>query len=395
MTYNNSITRTMDKITLVLSLSILLNTAFAQKGKVISALNYKETGKLKQAVETIQTAIDPNNEKSAKSIHWPRTWEVRGEIYQAVFQSEDKKIKSLSTHPLTEALNSYKKALELDTKNKFSNSLKINFTLLNNDFQNQGVQAYSDENYAKALDSFEKIIQINNLPLFKTDDSPNIDTAIIYNAGLMALKTGNFDKAIGYYREAAQYGYNGSQSYLWLSKAYEEKKDTLGALESLKLGFEKYPADDEFLRNMIQVYINMNRNKEALQYLEMAIRREPDNSTYHLALGSLFDKNQDKKEAIKSYQKAIELDSTLFMAYFNLGVIYYNKGITQFENTYNIPANDNETYNNEIRKAEIYWEKSLPYMEKCYQLKPDDPTIIESLKNLYYRLKKMEKYNAL
>ena len=109
----------MNKIVLVLISLLMLNSSFAQKGKVVSALNFKETEKLEQAIKTIQAAIDQNNEKSAKSINWPRTWEVRGEIYQAVFQSKNEEFRALSDNPLTEAFNSFKRALELDTKNKF------------------------------------------------------------------------------------------------------------------------------------------------------------------------------------------------------------------------------------------------------------------------------------
>jgi hypothetical protein len=75
---------------------------FAQKGKVTAALNFKDTGKLDKAVEAINEAIDANNPKAVEgSLNWPRTWEVRGEIYQAIFQSKDAAVKKLSDDPLT------------------------------------------------------------------------------------------------------------------------------------------------------------------------------------------------------------------------------------------------------------------------------------------------------
>ena len=320
---------------------------------------------------------------------------MRGEIYQAVFHSKDEKIKALSTDPLTEALNSYKRALELDTKNKFSKSVKIKLTLLNNDFQDQAVEAYNLENYSKALVSFEQILEINNLPLFKTDNLMSIDTAIIYNAGMMALKTDDSDKAVRYFREAARHGYNGATTYLWLSRAYEQKKDTINASESLKQGFEKYPENNELLSNMIQLYLNMDRKEEAMHFLELAISREPDKAVYYLAMGNLLDKNHDNENAIISYEKAIELDTDLFMGYFNLGVIYYNEGVQLFESAKNIPSDDSASYEKVIKEVDKYWEKSLPFMEKCYELNPEDAATVESIKSLYYRLNQMDKYNAI
>ena len=48
-----------------------------------------------------------------------------------------------------------------------------------------------------------------------------------------------------------------------------------------------------------------------------------------------------------------------------------------------------------MKKADVWFEKALPYMEKCDELQPNDTMTLESLKNLYYRLKQMDKYNAV
>jgi hypothetical protein len=48
-----------------------------------------------------------------------------------------------------------------------------------------------------------------------------------------------------------------------------------------------------------------------------------------------------------------------------------------------------------LKKADEWFKKALPYMERCYELRPDDRMTKESLKNLYYRLKDMENYNKM
>lgn len=64
----------MKKTILLLTLVFFaFGGVFAQKGKVTTALNFKDTGKLDKAVETIEITVDPNNEKAEKSITWPRT----------------------------------------------------------------------------------------------------------------------------------------------------------------------------------------------------------------------------------------------------------------------------------------------------------------------------------
>lgn len=384
----------MKRFIIVLNLLILSISLFAQKGKVTQALNFKETGELDKAFESIQMAINPENEKSKKSINWPRTWGVRGEIYQAIYQTNEGNYKAISDDPLTEALFSYKKALDLDLNKKFSKSLRVKITLLINDLQNQAYEVFNDGEYDKALSSFEQILEINNLPIIQVDNLNVIDTVIIYNSGLAALSAKNFDKAIKYYKEASKYGYNGAQTFLYIASAYKQKKDTLGALESLKQGMGKYPADNDLLQNIIQTYMDMEKEKEAMGYLEIAIQQSPNNASYSCIMGSLYEKLDNEKQAVDFYEKAIEIDPKLWLAFYNLGVIYYNKGVNQFDVAGKVPTNDNAQYQIELKKADVWWEKSLPFMEKCYEMNPKDKNTIETLKTLYYRLKMNDKYNA-
>lgn len=385
----------MRRTIILLTFIFAVTTVFAQKGKVSSAQNDMDAGKLSEALETIEATIDPSNEKSEKTINWPKTWETRGDIYKAIFESKDEKVKKLSDDPLTVALESYKKALQLDEKNRSANSLKIKLTLLTNDLANQAVDAFNNENYKKALTSFEQILDINNLPIVKADNPDAIDTVYIFNAGLAAYNAQEYDTAIKYYKEAAKYGYNGARAYTLIASAYQQEKDTLGALEALKEGFQKYPENNTVLTSMIQIYLNMNKTEDAMKYLDLAIKQDPGNATYYFAKGTLYEKMNNEEGAISAYEKAIKNDDTFFNAYYNLGALYYNKGVQQLEIANKVPATDNEKYLAETKKADQWWEKALPYMEKCHELNPDDHMTLESLKNLYYRTKQMDKYNAI
>lgn len=379
-------------------LMVLVSIGFSgcgQKGLVTKSQNLKDTGKLEEALQNINQAVDPSHDKADKTIGWPRTWEVRGEVYQAVFQSEDEAVKNLSEDPLTEALNSYKKALELDDKGRFDNSVKVKLTLLTNDLTNQAVQAFNDENYPKALQSFEQILDIQNIDIIKQDNPEVVDTVIIFNAGLAAYNAENYDKAIEYYKEAAKHGYNEARTYSLIANAYQLKKDTLGALSALQEGFEKYPEDNTVLTSMIQIYLDLDKTEDAMKYLDMAIQQDPGNATFYFAQGTLYEKVKNEDKAIEAYEKAIENDETFFNAYYNLGALYYNKGVQQIEVANAVPTSDNAAYEVELKKADKWFKEALPFMEKCHELKPDDNMTMESLKNLYYRLKDMENYNKM
>jgi len=385
----------MKKTTILLAMVLAFSSAFAQKGKVTTAQSLKDAGKIAEAYAAIEEAIDESNSKAEKSIPWPKTWEVRGEIFQAIGQSTDENVKKLSADPLTEALNSYKKALELDSKGSNSKSVKIKLTLLTNDLTNQAVNAFQVEDYNKALTSFEQIMEINNMPVVKSDSPDAVDTVIIFNAGLAAYNAENYNKAIEYYKESAKYGYNGAKTYSLIGASYQMMNDTTSALKALQEGYEKYPEDNAILESMIQIYMDLDKTDEALGYLEKAIAQDPTKPRYYFAQGALYEKMGNEQKAIQTYKKTMEIDPEFFNAYYNLGALYYNKGVQQVEVANAVPPSEKAKYDAEVKKADEWFALALPYMEKCNELQADDKMVLESLKNLYYRLQDMDKYNAV
>jgi len=382
----------MKRTTILFVLLFAVTCAFAQKGKVTSALSYKEAGKLDKAVEAIEETIDASNPKTEGSVTWPRTWEVRGEIYQAVFQSKDENYKKLSNDPLTVAYDSYMKALQLDDKDRFSKSVKIKLTLLIGDLTNQAVAAFNEETYEKAMKSFEQIMAIEQTPVYKAEDPNAVDTVIIFNAGLAAYNAKQYDKAIEYYKQAAKYKYNGAKTYSLIANSYFQKKDTVGALNVLQDGLKEYSDNGILLVEVINVYLNANKIDAAMKYLDIAIAQDPKNASYFFAQGTLYDKLQKPEEAATSYLKAIEYKEDYFDAYYNLGALYYNKGVKQVDVANAIPSNQPEKYEIEKDKADIEFKKAIPYMEKAHEINPTDKFTLESLKTLYYRLKMLDKH---
>ena len=382
----------MKRTTILFVLLFAVTCVFAQKGKVTGALSFKEADKLDKAVELIEETVDPNNPKAEGSISWPNTWEARGEIYQAVFHSKDENFKKLSADPLTVAFESYLKALELDEKDRISKSVKIKLTLLVSDLTNQAVTAFNEENYEKALKSFEEIMAIEKTPVYKSEDPNSVDTVIIYNAGLAAYNAQNYDKAIEYYKEAAKYKYNGAQTYKYIAYAYFQKKDTASALVVLQEGLKEYSDNGPLMVEVINVYLNANKVDQALKYLDLAIAQDPKNASYHFAKGTLFDKLQRPEEAIDCYMKAIEFKDDYFDAYYNLAALYFNTGVKQVDVANAVPSNQPEKYEEEKNKADLEFKKSIPYMEKAHEINPTDKFTMESLKTLYYRLKMMDKH---
>jgi hypothetical protein len=101
----------------VLVLSVMF--VGAQNSKINSAITYKkpEYNQLDKAKEAIDQAI-----VHEKTLNNPKAWKVRGEVYQAIAQTQDEKFKALCTFPLDTALASYKKAVREEIRLNMWNS---------------------------------------------------------------------------------------------------------------------------------------------------------------------------------------------------------------------------------------------------------------------------------
>ena len=381
----------MKKLFFAAILLLVGTLGFAQKGKVTSALSFKEAGKLDKAWETIKETLDAANPKAEKTVNWTGTWQARGEILEAIALSKDENYKKLVENPIDEAYKSYLKAIELDEKGG-NPGLKIKLLTFMNTLINAAVESYTANDYAKAADYFEKKLALDKTSMFK---DLAIDTAIMYNTGLAAMNAKQYPKAIKYFTDCAKYGYNGGSSFAQIITAYQQLGDTIKSVEIMKQAFEKYPEDQSINVQLINYYIMSGKPNEAITYLDKAIEKEKDNSSFYLAKGVALDKLGRQEDAIAIYKKAIEIKADNADAYYNIGVIYFNRGVKQFEIANAVPASDQVKYENEKKKSDDEFVKAVPFLEKAVEYNPKDSFISEQLKNLYFRLKMMDKFEAM
>ncbi len=391
----------------------------AQPSNRVSAWNYLKSGDLKKAKEKIDKAI--NHPKTSKD---PRTWYYRGLIYQELAITKNPKYKSLVKDPLDTAFYAFEKALKYNFKNpelqkidftkpegivKFMKALRnrktkyvdreitmkvfMNYPALGNSFFNKGVKNYNKKDYNKSFDNFEK-------SLYCTSFKGTPDTVVTYYAGLAAKKAGKYDKALEYFKLAKQLKYGKTDKdkillYKLLAETYLDKKDTANYIKTMKEGISAYPSESALLLpDLINYYLNSKQNDAALNYLNMAIEKDSTNPTYYYARGNMYDlnlKQHDKAEA--DYKKAIELKPDFYDAVYSLGAMLYNTGVEILKKADDVQ--DLKKYNKMKSEALDYFKKALPYLEKAHELKPDDINPLISLKIIYYRLGKTDKYEEI
>jgi tetratricopeptide (TPR) repeat protein len=368
-------------------------TVFAQKGKVNSALAYRDEGKLDKAWVEINETLDPANKKAEKTINSPEAWQARGEIIEAIIKSKDENYKKLVQNPVDEAYKSYMKAIELDPKSATNAGLKIKLLGFLPILTNAAVESYHAEDYAKATDYFEKVLAIEGTPVFKTEIKA--DTAIMFNAGLAAMSSKQYDKSIKYFTQCADLGYQTSSCYAQMIRSYQLMGDTAKSVSVMKEAAIKFPNEQNIMVQLINYYITHGQAAEALTYLDKAIEKDPANASFFQAKGVCLDKLGRQDEAIEAYKKAVEIKPDNADSYYNLGVIYVNRGVKQFEIANAVPTNEQARYEVEKNKADDQFRKAIPYLENAVKYNPKEESWKNQLKNLYYRLKMMDKYEAL
>lgn len=426
----------MKKTTLTAVLLLSVICAFGQKKAVNRAFSEAkmESPNFQEARTNIQGALtDPETKDDAK------TWYVAGYIENTFFEKDNvQKTLGMTLKdgdgPMYEALvNSYGyflKAIALDTLPNEKGKVKpkyvkdIRKTLKQNidGFANAGVYYFTQKDYKKAYDVWGIYLEIPQLSIMKDEKSglPADSTIAIleFNRALAALQTQDNELAISALNEAKGNGYNQNDIYKYLVYEYEQTQDTVNLIQTLQEGEKLFknemievrdemgnPVMDEngqpkkqkentYTLKLINLYIYSGKYDDAIATLESVLADEPNNAEYWNVKGNLYESQKKYDQSIECFEKAIEIRPDYADALGNLGRIYFNLAVQKNNEISTIT--DNVKYA-EAREKEVIplFEKSRPYYEKAYELKPNEPDYKYALRNIYYNLNDAEKLKAI
>jgi tetratricopeptide (TPR) repeat protein len=399
----------MKKIILSLILAISFTTVFAQKANVSKAKNkaLMDTPDFAGAREAIKLALkDSTTNKLAE------TWFVAGLIgskendllYQKVLLNQpfDKDVKGQA---VMESYAYFLKASELDklpdakgkVKEKYAKDIKakiLEYFKIQQNMVAYGAYLYEKKNFDGAVKVFETYLGIPNLPMMNNEIKPDSTYRMIqYYTCIGAINAGQHEKAIAHLEDLKDKNYETKTVYQLLYEEYQKQKDTVNFVKTLKGGFQKFPTDSWFLQNLINYYIYTGKSADALVYLKTAIEHEPNMAQYRFVKGNLDESMGNNDDALASFDKAIELDSTLAEAWGGKGRLYYNKAVKMYDDVNKIK--DTKTFNAEIKKVDAAFKIAIPYFKKAAALKPKDRDYKQTLKTLYYRLKMDADFEAI
>lgn len=390
----------MKRFSIIVFFLLLSGAAFAQSNMVISAYDYLRNGKLDKALQSIEPAtVHP------KTMSDPKTWLYRGNIYLSIALTTDEKYKALCSNPLDSAYNSYTRSLALNKDYEAPGEVNPNkatkgLLYISDQYFNVGAGFYNKQEWADARKYFERTKQIKNA--FGEKDS----IATFY-ATQCALKMGDNETAMRYLKELISMDYQKPDIYSMLAVLYKDNGDTTKMFNTISLGRKRFPSDLGLIISETNYYLGRGELSKAQDLLKVAVEKDPNNPILHFTIGSNYDRlssdtslSDNEKDAMlveaeKAYLKAIEIKPDYFDAYYNLGALFFNKGVEVFDFSNSIPPDQFDAYEKAKAKYMEYWNKAIPYLEKASELTPNDLPTLQALKSLYARMNMPEKLKGV
>ena len=147
---------------------------------------------------------------------------------------------------------------------------------------------------------------------------------------------------------------------------------------------------EEFYKEGIN-YNNAKKHNEALKSFDKAIELNPNNSLAYIAKGNIKDYLGQYEEAIKDYDKAIELDPNNSVTYNSRGNAknYLGKdfeAIKDYDKAIELDPNYSLAYNNRgVSKKNLgQYQEALKDYEKALELDPNNKLFKKNIKNIQY-----------
>jgi tetratricopeptide (TPR) repeat protein len=383
----------MKRITLLL---LMLTTVFVYaqktpKPNVNKALNSWKEGKLDEAKSNIDLATTYEKTKDDA-----KTWYYRGLIYASIDTTSNETYKSLATDAYKTAIESFKKADELNGAEKElfitdASGLPIlksqQIANWQGNYLNTGAAQYQEEDLESALKNFEKAQEI----------SPNDTTAYFY-AGFVANSLEDYDKAITNFKKYNELGGKSSDGYSIMININSGPKDNKEeALKLVREAKEKFPENQDFPKVEIGLLIDLKRIDEAKSGLEEALKAEPSNKILHFYLGYANASLNNVEAAKKNYEDALKIDPQYFEASLYLAKLMITDAVAIKKEMANlgITAADKKK---KFDLDKVLVEKlklALPYWESAEKIKPDDQEVLDTLYGIYTDLDMQEQVKRI
>lgn len=322
-----------------------------------------------------------------------------------------KQLKSVKDGLAETAIESYKKALELDPK--LGEKINTNATTLANALSQQGEMLNFNGLTAEAARNFELAFEALSIAPQGT-----LDAATLYNAAMLYTidasgKSGEeavaaFAKSEAMCNKVLETGYKDETGniYYYLFHSYYAQKEVdrdlylAKAKEALLTGIKLFPKNTIILDGLMSFYTaekGVGDPAELVDMIENSLADDPTNYDLWFGRGRVYNALKNYDECIKSFEKCVEIRPEEFDANYFTGYFIIEKANAALEVLNNNTNIGYEQYGEENAKINLIYAEAIPWLEKAHAINPTDAGTIELLNNLCFRLRDldgmMDKYN--
>lgn len=371
----------MKRIALIaLCLFVVTGSAWAQKKNVTGAaieLN-KSKPDFEKAREYLEAAAT-----NPSTIDYPKTWYLMGKMYIQMHFTPDYKGQGL----YKKAADASFKLIELDPKYE-KNDVDNIFINAANMYYNESVKQYNNKDYAGAIASAERFIEIRNIDNGKRFSGlKSFDTtaaAAKQILGLAAFYNDDKAKAKTALEELINDPiYSQKAAYSMLYNIYMENDEKDKAIAVIDKGRAKHPNDKKLRINEINFYIITDQQDIFVKKLEDAVAVDPNNAELQFFLAKSYaelanpekgDKPANHEELMSkaeaAYKKAVELDPENITYNFDFGAFYFNQAgpLNDIMKDLGTTPDENKKYDELNNEVKALYSKAMPYLQKTYDI---------------------------
>ena len=407
----------MKKVTLlIVMLAFMANISMAQNKERVNAFNYS-----KNAQGYINTAEQFNKqnraEKAKKQMDFAKieltkaktsidmaaeneetkndakTWHYYGIVYYKIAAYPE--FNDIDTTALEKSLNAFVQIAMLDMEYFKANYMDIyqHINSITSNYFNRGAVAYENGDYKKAMECY--MTAYASMAIIGQKDNE----ALLIAAQIAIYNAKEYETAIEICNQLLADQYESPKVYQYLAVANGQLDKNDEMLKYINEGRAKFPEDESLINEQINAYLKLKREAEIIDQIKEMADKNNDNSVYCLIIGTIYS-NQESDlynvdSALVYYDRAITINPTDENAYINVGSMYIDKSAALINKANELPLDKFKEYDALIAEAKVFDEKALPYVEKAYELVPDDNAIRQALRTLYVRLKMMDKAKEL
>lgn len=386
---------------------------FSQKQALKTASKAVKNGDMAAANEALKTAegqIEAADDKMKAQFYF-----LQGQVAAADTSMESQEKSAVA----------YMKVAEIETasgSSKYSDEAAQKLQVLRENLVKAAIEDQKKQAYRDAADK-----------LYLGYKTNKTDTTYLYYAASNAVNAKDYDKALAYYNELVDLGFNGIETQYLATKKDDGEVESFPSKElrdvSVKTGTHLKPEDkvtdskkSEITKNIALIYISQGKDEEALKAMEAAKKENPEDASllqaeadmyYKLGniekykeimeqivandpnnpdllynLGVSASKLGDNEKAKDYYLKTLELKPDYGSAQLNLASIILSgeKELVEQMNALGTSSSDYKKYDELKAKRMDVYREAVPYLEGALESNPDNIEAVRTLMNIFYQL---------